>query len=166
MTETLCIGWKPDWLVRANYFQLNPETQVIIKFLRDPGLILAYIEHWCLSMIRIDGTQWGVTDCDSFYHLTITPLHHFKYTFYRYVWVQAMLIVLNESGIGTYVLIDKRWICGLHNLRANNTLITSIYLCCFDTWKTNVYVYLSLLSLWLCTPVSVDLRICRIETLN
>ena len=34
-----------ELLLRANDCQANPETQFIIKFIRDPGLILADIEH-------------------------------------------------------------------------------------------------------------------------
>ena len=34
-----------ELLIRANDCQANPETQVIIKFMRDPGLILAELEH-------------------------------------------------------------------------------------------------------------------------
>ena len=30
----------------ANDFRVNPATQVILKFMRDPGLILAENEHW------------------------------------------------------------------------------------------------------------------------
>ena len=97
------------------------------------------------------------------HHCTIATFHHSKYTCYRAVWLRAMLIVLNEFGISTYVLIDKMWIGGSHDLRTNNTLITSIYLCCIDTWKTTVYVYPRLLLLCLCVPVSVDLSICCIK---
>ena len=89
----------------------------------------------CLSTIRFDGTQWGVTECASFQHFTITPLHHSKYTCYGAIWLRSMLIVLNYFGLSTYVLTEKRWISGLNDLRTNNTLITSIYLCCVDTWK-------------------------------
>ena len=35
-----------ELFLRANDRQANPETQVIIKFMRYPGLILAYVEHW------------------------------------------------------------------------------------------------------------------------
>ena len=94
-------------------------------------------------------------------HFTISP---FQYTCYQVVWVRAMLIVLNDFGLSTYVLTDKRWIGGSHNLRTNNTLITSIYLCGIDTWKTTVYVYPRLLSMCLSAPVSVDLWIRRIKT--
>ena len=34
-----------ELLLRANDCKVNPETQVIIKFMRDPGLILEDIEH-------------------------------------------------------------------------------------------------------------------------
>ena len=34
-----------ELLLRANDCQANPATRVIIKFMRDPGLILAEIEH-------------------------------------------------------------------------------------------------------------------------
>ena len=89
----------------------------------------------------------------------ISPLHHFtitpfKYTFYIVVWVQAMLIVFNEFGISTYVLTEKRWICGFHDSRTNNTLITSIYLCCVDTRKQ---LYTSNLGCYRCACV----RPCR-----
>ena len=69
------------------------------------------------------------------YHFTIAPFHHSKYTCYRAVWVQAMLILVNEFRLSTYVLTENRWIGGLNNSRTNNTLITYIYLCCIDTWK-------------------------------
>ena len=37
-----------ELLLRSNDCQANPETQVILKFVRDPGLILADLEHWRL----------------------------------------------------------------------------------------------------------------------
>ena len=62
--------------------------------------------YWggCLSTIKFYVTQWGFTECDSFHHYTISPFHHSKYTCYRDVWVWAMLIVLNNFGLSTYVL--------------------------------------------------------------
>ena len=30
----------------------------------------------CLSKSKFDGTQWGVTECESFHHFTITLFHH------------------------------------------------------------------------------------------
>ena len=32
--------------LRANDFQANPETQIIIELMRDTGLIVAELEHW------------------------------------------------------------------------------------------------------------------------
>ena len=40
-----------------------------------------------------------------------------------------MLIVLNEFGLSNYVITEKMWIGGLHDLRTNNTLIAYIYVC-------------------------------------
>ena len=121
--------------------------------------------YWgeCLSIIRVDVTQWGVTECDSFYHFNITSLHISKYTFYGAVWLRAMLIVLNYFGLSTYILTEKRWIGGLHNMRTNTTLKPYIYLCWVDTWITTVYVELRLLLMCLCVPVLVDLCICCIK---
>ena len=99
-----------------------------------------------------------------FHNFTISPFQHSKYTCYQTVWVRSMLIVLNEFWLSTYVLTEKMWIGGSYDYRTNDTLITSIYLCCVDTWKTNVYFYPRLLLLCLCAPVSVDLRIRCIET--
>ena len=46
------------------------------------------------------------------------------------------------------------WFGGLQYLRTNNTLITSIYLCCVDTWKK---LYMSTLGCYQCACV----RPCR-----
>ena len=97
-------------------------------------------------------------------YFTITTFHHYKYTCYQYVLVQAMLIILNDFELSTYVLTEKSWIGSLNYLRPNNTLITFIYLCCVDTWKKTVYVYPRLLFMCLCVPVLVDLQICRIKS--
>ena len=35
-----------ELLLRANDFQANLATQVITKFITDPGLFLAELEHW------------------------------------------------------------------------------------------------------------------------
>ena len=63
-----------------------------------------------------------------------------------------MLIVLNDFGLSTYVLPEKRWIGGLHDPRENNTLTPSIYFLCWYL-KTTVYVYPMLLLLCLCAPL-------------
>ena len=88
-----------------------------------------------MSTSKVDGTQLGVTECDSFNNFTIAPFHHSKFIWYQAVWVRAMLIVLNEFGLITYLLTEKTWICRLDDSRTNNTLINYIYLCCVDTWK-------------------------------
>ena len=46
-----------------------------------------------------------------------------------------MLILIYAFGLSTDVLTEKRLIGGSHDLRTNNTLKTSIYLCCVDEKK-------------------------------
>ena len=124
-----------------------------------------------ISSDRIEGGVWLQArlmvlheESLSVTHFTIIPFHHSKYTCYLAVWVQATLIILNDFGLSTYVLTEKMWIGSLNDSSTNNTLITFIYLCCVDTWKTTVYVYPRLLLLFLCVPVLVDLRIRFIES--
>ena len=45
MMETPLHLSETEIFLRANDCQANPETQFIIKFIRDPGLILAEIEN-------------------------------------------------------------------------------------------------------------------------
>ena len=134
-----------------------------------------------ISLHRIEGSVWvramlmvlneeslNVTHVtiSPLQHFIITPFHHSKYTCFRVVWVRAMLILLNDFGLITYVLTYKRWIRGLHNSSTNNTLITSIYLGCVDTLKTNLYFYPRFLLMCMCVPISVDIRIRRIKKLG
>ena len=130
-----------------------------------------WLGQYNISSNRIEGSVWLLArlmllneESLSLTRFAITPFHYSKYTCYQYVWVKSMLILLNDLELSTYLITDKRWIGGLRNSRTNNTLITSIYLFCVDTWKTTVYVVPRLLSLCLCAPISVDLFIRRIES--
>ena len=104
----------------------------------------------CLSTSKVDGTQWGVTECESLHHFTISTFHHSTYTFYRDIWVRSMLIMFNEFGLSTYVITDKSWTCGSHDSRTSNTLINYIDLCFIDTLK---HLYMSTLGCDCCACV-------------